>query len=329
VIQKSITAPTKAEAEYKAAEFKRNKAKKSTDMTVGDAIDQYIALSEKALSPTTIHRYKRMREFGFPSIMDKRISKLTDQDMQEAINLEVGRIGEKSGKPLSAKTVANEWGLISSSIKSAAKVTYDIKLPKKQRGVTFDMPEPEAIVRMLIGSEVELPCLIAVWLSFSMSEVRGLKCSDIQGRTISINRVLVDVDNEEIVKENAKVETRKRSHELPEYLYARITELEVYQKYLSTGEDGFLFKINPSTMSRRLKALCEEHHMKPITFHKLRHINASIMLFLNLPEKYMLERGGWKTPYVMKETYQHTISSERRRYDSEINDYMTRIIVGT
>ena len=63
-----------------------------------------------------------------------------------------------------------------------------------------------------------------------------------------------------------------------------------------------------------------------ITFHDLRHLNASVMLALNVPEKYAMERGGWKTPNVMKNVYQHTFSAQRIQIDSQINDYFNAII---
>lgn len=37
-----------------------------------------------------------------------------------------------------------------------------------------------------------------------------------------------------------------------------------------------------------------------MTFHDLRHLNASVMAALRIPDKYAQERGGWKSDKIMK-----------------------------
>ncbi len=58
-----------------------------------------------------------------------------------------------------------------------------------------------------------------------------------------------------------------------------------------------------------------------MSFHDLRHMNASVMAMLQIPEKYALERGGWKTDAVMKNVYTHTFSKERKKVDGIIDSY--------
>lgn len=326
-----FTAETKAEAEYQAAKFQKdrqrqNKERRKKDLTVGDAVDRYIKLSEKALSPTTLSRYRRMRERSFPGLMSQKVAKLSDEDIQEAINTELGRIGGKTGKPLSAKTVANEWGLISSALKRICDRSYQIKLPKRQRGVYVELPDPRKLVSIVKGTDIELPCLLAIWLSFSMSEIRGLMCSDLSRDVLTINRVKVDVEGKPEVKNNAKVDSRKRSHRLPPYLLQLLRSSDPYQYYLETGEDDFLIRMPEYTIRKHLQKLCEKNGISGMTFHRLRHVNASVMLMLNIPDKYAMERGGWKTPYVMHEVYQHTFSKERQNVDAAVNKYFEDII---
>ena len=58
-----------------------------------------------------------------------------------------------------------------------------------------------------------------------------------------------------------------------------------------------------------------------MTFHDLRHVNASVMALLRIPDKYAQERGGWKSDKVMKKVYQQTFSDERERVDDVIDQY--------
>ena len=74
--------------------------------------------------------------------------------------------------------------------------------------------------------------------------------------------------------------------------------------------------------------LLEEHNYH-MTFHDLRHLSASVMLMLNIPDKYAMERGGWSTNSTLKSVYQHTFSEERKQVDKKIDDYFNRLIEGS
>lgn len=52
-----------------------------------------------------------------------------------------------------------------------------------------------------------------------------------------------------------------------------------------------------------------------------RHLNASVMLSLGVPDKYAMERGGWATNSTLKNVYQHTFSEERKQVDEMIDRY--------
>lgn len=57
-------------------------------------------------------------------------------------------------------------------------------------------------------------------------------------------------------------------------------------------------------------------------FHDLRHYNASIMLALNVPDKYAMERMGYSTPATLKKVYQHTMTGKRAEVNDMINGHM-------
>ena len=63
-----------------------------------------------------------------------------------------------------------------------------------------------------------------------------------------------------------------------------------------------------------------------MNFHKLRHVNASVMAYLKVPEKYALERGGWKSDKVMKRVYTHTFSDKRLETDNVIDQYFKEVL---
>lgn len=63
-----------------------------------------------------------------------------------------------------------------------------------------------------------------------------------------------------------------------------------------------------------------------MTFHDLRHLNASIMALLRIPDKYAQERGGWSSDRVMKRVYTHTFSEEREKVDETIDHYFEDLL---
>ena len=60
----------------------------------------------------------------------------------------------------------------------------------------------------------------------------------------------------------------------------------------------------------------------------LRHLKASVMLMLGVPDKYAMERGGWATDNVLKSVYQQTFSTERVKVDTIIDNYFNGIVHG-
>ena len=322
----SFTAPTKAEAEFLAAEYKTGRKKKTAPpsvLTVGEAVNRYIELSG-VLSPTTLKSYERIRRYAFPELMPVPVSDLTPNRIQEAINDEARRKTERTAALVSPKTIKNEWGLVAAALKEVCGLSFSPKLPPVPRKVK-ELPEPSAVMAAVIDSSIELPCLLAMWLSLSMSEIRGLTCSSVHDGALFVRQVVVDVGTEAVVKQSGKTATRLRKLDLPPYLERLIISSTTYQNYAQTGADGPLVPLTRGQIYERWKTICSKAGIR-MSFHDLRHMNASIMLLLGVPEKYAMERGGWSTPHVMKSVYQHTFTAERQRVDAVINDYFGALL---
>ena len=119
----SFTAPTKALAEMKAAEFMASKKRHIRhDLTVGDAVEGYISAKEAVLSPSTVRSYKQMVKYYAP-LLKRKISTLTSEDIQRFI----------SSLTVSPKTVRNIYSLLTSSIALYdPDITFRVTLPAKQ-----------------------------------------------------------------------------------------------------------------------------------------------------------------------------------------------------
>lgn len=324
---RSFTAPTKAEVEYMAAEFKRNRklTGRPREMTVGEAVDRYIAL-KPMLSPTTLAGYKRMREFGFRELMGVSVSDLDDLKMQEAVNRESVRISERTGKVISVKTLKDEYGLVSAALKTVCKRTFIVTMPKKHKH-RKEYPDPRLVAKALQGTDIELPCMLALQLTFRMSEIRGLKCSDYNGKTITINRVMVDTKNETVVKDNAKVEASLRVRDLTDKPYLRhlIETAPTYVRYKATGEDGWLIGCDRDRIYKNWRILAQSLGYE-LSFHDLRHLAVMGMIQAGIPELYSMSFGGWADAKTMHDTYEHTYDEARQGYEKAIGDWWEKAL---
>lgn len=321
-IYESFTADGKKESEYMAAEFALNKKRKARpeNLTLSEAVDKYINSKDALLSPKTVSEYRKMKKVAFKDIMDIKVKDITEEVLQEAINREAKRNNEKATKnpkPISAKTVKNEYGLIATVLAKYNKNIdlSEIQLPAKQATIKELLP-PETIFDIVQGSPIELPVMLAMWLSFSMSEIRGLKRTSITSDGyIMINQVIVDVDCKPVEKKQAKVFTRIRKHKIPVYIKGLIDALPEDQEYLVT--------LSGIAINRRFSYLLKKNGQPHMTFHDLRHVNASVMALLRVPDQYAMERGGWKTDSTMKKVYTHTFSDQRQAVDETIDNYFS------
>ena len=139
---------------------------------------------------------------------------------------------------------------------------------------------------------------------------------DIKNGIVTLNRSVVDIDGKPVIKEDMKEEARTRKHRLPEYI----------MQLIGAVDGDYIVPLSGQAIYKRWSRLLEKHELPHITFHDLRHVNASVMLLLNIPDKYAMERGGWKTDKTMKKVYQNTFLAERIAVDSKVNNYFESII---
>lgn len=94
---------------------------------------------------------------------------------------------------------------------------------------------------------------------------------------------------------------------------------------LPEGQDR-LVEMSGHALYDRFRRILKKNNLPHMTFHELRHVNASVMSELQIAEKYALERGGWKTDDVMKRIYTHTFSKTRKKADEAIDNYFEEAI---
>lgn len=310
---KSFTAPTKKEAEAAAAMYSVQRKREQTgDMTVGEAIDRYIESKENVLSPSTIRSYRSYRKSYLQALMGVELEDLDNKIVQAAVN--------RDALDKSPKTLRNAHGLLSAALGVyLPDLTLRTTMPAKEHKIR-EMPTPAEVMDLVRGTPIELPCLLAIWMGMRMSEVRGIRYSDISGDILTIRHTKILVEGEDIVRDQTKNYTSTRQLRLPAYI------LELIEQSRDGNDGEYIVTLSGAAIYCRLKRLLAKHGLPHIRFHDLRHLNASVMLKLGVPDKYAMERGGWSTDGVLRSVYQHTFDDKRREIDDQIDEYFRKLI---
>ena len=294
------------------------------NITIGEAIDDYIAARNNILSPSTIRAYKSYRQNRFKTIMEKQINNVTEAQLQRAINQELESSCAPSGKngsnykqsPVSSKTVINAYGLIRTVLSLETDLNFDrIIVPKKpvMIGKTLTPEQIGTLLRSVKGDMIEIEVLLAVWLGLRRSEIAALNKVDFDfgKETASVHSALVLDENNQWVEKGTKTALSTRTLPCPAYILELIAPLP----------DGRISRLNPNTYNKRLKEICKANGLPEIRFHDLRHCAASVMLILGIPDKYAMERGGWASKQTMTGRYQHTVGKIAQSYGEIIDKY--------
>lgn len=312
---KSFTETTERKANLAALEWQEHYKEVTSDtakMTVGEAIEAHIASQNNILSPSTIAGYHRIKKSHLQGIIDTKLLKLTEKNINDEANKEAGKY--------SAKTVYNAFGLLSTVIKKyRPDFKYNVKLPTVYPTIT-EIPMDEdlrKIYALAYDTEMELPILLASWLGLRVSEIRGMRCAKMGNGKVIVEKAIVQGE-EGPADKGTKSKKSTRVLELPEYIQARMDAL-------ITDNREFVTELSGQAIYKRFVRLCEKAGVGPFRFHDLRHTNATVMLEENVPDKYIAERGGWGTE-IYKKRYEHTTVAKHLSVNEVIDKRFEKIL---
>lgn len=301
---KSFTAPTRRDAEFLAAEFTaKKKASQSVDLKLSEAYQKYIEIKSNTISPTTLREYQHAASRDFPELMRIRLSQLTQERVQSAVNI--------MAASHSPKSVRNAHGLLSAVLRMYAPGMHlSTRLPQKKRA-DIHVPiqsEIDTLIKSIAGTELEKAVLLAAFGSLRRSECCALLRSDISGDTITIDKAMVWTSDREWTIKQPKSAAGYRDIKLPKFVIERIT----------AGECERIVNLVPTTVTNYFRKAVAAAGLPHMRFHDLRHYQASVLHAMGVPDKYIMERGGWKTDSTLKNIYQHTMSDRRKAVEDDI-----------
>lgn len=313
---RSFTAATKAEAEYAAAMFAREKdAVTSPHITVGQAVRHYIDQKESVLSPSTIRGYDTICRNQIGEIADIEIAKLSQDDLQ-------GWIGVLAVR-LSPKSVRNAWGLVSSAVALYSSKTYRVTMPAK-RPISRHIPTDADVAALVAAADPRLKkaILLASVGTLRRGEICGLKYADInrENNTVYVHSDIVqDKSKNWIHKEIPKTSGSIRYVPLPPEVIG----------LLGDGDpDAYIYIGTPSTITTAFIRLRDSLGFM-CCFHDLRHYAASVMHAIGIPDVYIMERGGWSTDSTLKSIYRNSLDDMNRKFANQANAHFSHVISGS
>lgn len=308
--RKSFTHPNRRQAELLAAEWVASMAVKIPEsITLKCAYEKYIEIKNSVLSPTTIRAYKSMQKNSLQKIMNFKIEDLTPALIQSEINQL-----SATAKP---KYVRNVYGLLTAVLKMfRPDLNFNISLPQKQKTDMYipDDNDIKVLLKAVEGNRIEIPILLAAFGPMRRGEICALTSEDINGNIVTVNKSLVLGEDKKWHIKSPKTYSSYRNIEYPDFVIEKIKDIK-----------GQITDMTPSAITDAFQKILKKCGLPTFRFHDLRHYAVSTLHSINVPDKYIMARGGWATNYTMNNVYNHALKSKQSEYEVIITDHFKSI----
>ena len=323
----------KAEAELARlrAEFEPPKevGDLSSDMLFADYLLEWLEIAKGRLAVATYSSYAAMIKKPVGPYFRQR--NLTLREL-EARHLQM--FYSEMLRKVTPNTVIHYHAIIHSALKYAVKtdmlvqnVADKVDRPKKNsfQPVFLSAEEMQKMFEALRGTKLELPVLVAAFYGFRRGEVLGLKWDaiDFERGTISVIRTVttITVDGKQTENEQQSAKTKSSLRTLPligsfrEY-FLQVKEAQELNKQVCGNcynheYDGFVFvdelgeRMRANYLTSAFPKFLEDHGLRRMRFHDLRHSCASLLLANGVPLKHIQEWLGHSDFTTTANIYAH------------------------
>lgn len=295
--------------------------------TVAQYLSEWLRFKQLDVSPKTYQAYERIVRCQIvPGLGRIPLAKLTPSAIRSYYACLPDQRRDGRDQKLSSKTVWMVHGVLHAALREAVEMDKlptnpadRIKAPRVQRTEIAAASE-EDVCRLLVSmdeSPYRMPILIALATGMRVGEVVGLKWQDYheQAGILTVRRSVCQLPGQVIVKDTKT--GRGRPVALPPTLIAELEAHRDWQEaqaghlgrlwmndegWICTHKDGRSF--TPNSVTKGFSKLAQRIGIC-ITFHGLRHTQATLALERGVPLKAISERLGHSNPSVTQGIYAH------------------------
>lgn len=268
----------------------------------------------------------------------------------------------KLSQPLSAKTLLNYYGCMSSMLQVAVRMGYleynpmdRVQRPKQKKKKQIPVNEQKAVqlLRDIMNVDETQRCyrtavLLALTCSLRLGEVGGLMWSDFDyyAQTLNVSRALKYTPERGSFIDAPKSAAAERVIALPpslveyldgehradsfaqiEYYTSDIPEDQLKDFTVSWIVHGPLGRqLNKDTPSKWFTRFVRDHGYGKFTFHDLRHAHASILVAHNIDIATVAARMGHSDSNVTLATYTHPVAQRDQAAAQVLEDLLVPLL---
>ena len=247
---------------------------------------KYIDTKRNVLSESTAGGYQKIIRALSKEFKEKKLYDIDIQDVQAEVN--------RYAKGRAPKSVKNFHGFISAVLKLyRPRFNSTVKVPQKKKynGYTPSEEEVKLILDASKGTPYHIGFQLAV-LGMRRSEISAVTIDDLHGNLLSINKDRIyDEENHLITRDNTKTEESTREIYIPDALVEEIHKA------------GVIYDRTPPMLVKTLHKYQDSLGIPRFRLHDLRVFFVSYAHSIGIPDLYIQKAGGWKSDFIMKNTY--------------------------
>jgi len=283
-------------------------------------------------------------------IKGNKTSKDTADKICKALKQPLYKIFDVADKDrkLSSMTIRHHHRLISAMLTTAVQWQLimlnpceRVKPPKVERKEAhyYSIDEVNRLLDLLENESIKYRAMIhiVIFCGLRLGEVTNLEWSDVdfEEKTIAVSKQLQYLPGQGIYElESAKTESGNRSMSIPSTLVELLQEYKEWQdeekakwgnkwiesNKLFTQENGV--PIFPYSPSHWFCKFIRRNNLPPLTFHQIRHTNASLLIGQGVDVATVSKRLGHADKSVTLKTYAHAI----KEHDREAADTLGNLL---
>lgn len=313
----------------------------------------------EVLEPYTAKQLQEITGISLKSCRRLKNGLITDYKVAQkacsALNLNLNKMFKSSNtKVLSEKTIRNHMGIICSILSTAVKwnvindnpmLRIDMKKSPKPKAKYYDSEQVSDMLQALNDESLTLKTIvyISVDIGLRRGELTGLTWDDIDFKTgqISINKQRHYVVGYGTIKDKPKTEAGIRVvtasktviNLLKQYRNQQIKQrLKLgtawkNEPYVFVLDDGT--PISPNLPYKWFVDFLNRHNLPKISFHQLRHTNASILIASGEDIVTVSSRLGHADKNITLNTYTHLIKSKEAEVANRMDEFYNNLQISS